>query len=495
MIRCCTLQLRSESQSRLWRINSEFIFVSAMIGPQLMALVKRRRQQRQEEEEEEENNALKKRQQIFQSFVLFQFLSSMNLEGASFFDKGPTVRAGNSHRNRQLIIDWSRQLDDTMFTRQFRVCREDFFYVLFKIEPGLKKDESKALNSSGSSVSPYIMLMITLRILAGASYLDMIHYQVHVDSVCDIVWRTVSEIHERIDNIKKPETEDDCKALSDSWCEIQKKRWGTVLTAGTILAGDGLVIEIAQPSVKCLRGRPISVFRNRKSLWGVIVQAFCDAFTKFHVFDVKWPGGTNDIIAYKMTDLFFKATEDGGYPKWATFVLDEAYSSIGGMHLTPYSYNQLKGAKSIDEEKYFRMLCFNNVLSSQRITIERAFGILVRRWGILWRPITYGLAKVPTIVRVCAMLHNICVDRWLKKHPLIHLVNGEAAYPDVLDHVELDDMTPTDKEVINRLHNNYSRFRQRAHDNSIKNLLADEIFDTGIRMRNDTEYHPFTPRN
>ena len=35
---------------------------------------------------------------------------------------------------------------------------------------------------------------------------------------------------------------------------------------GTINAGDGLVIEINQPSLNEPRGRPISIFRNRKGL-------------------------------------------------------------------------------------------------------------------------------------------------------------------------------------------------------------------------------------
>ena len=80
------------------------------------------------------------------------------------------------------------------------------------------------------------------------------------------------------------------------------------------------------------------------------------------------------------------------------------------MHLTPYSLYQFKCAKRNNQLLYFKMLAFNNVLSSQRITIERAFGILVRRWGILWRPIAYSLNRVGKIVRVCPMLHNICVD-------------------------------------------------------------------------------------
>ena len=98
----------------------------------------------------------------------------------------------------------------------------------------------------------------------------------------------------------------------------------------------------------------------------MIAQGFCDANTRFGVFDVKWPGGTNDIIAYEMTDLYDKATNDF-FPPWTTFVLDEAYSSCGGMHLTPYSLYQLKRAKRNNQLLYVKMLAFNNVLSSQKV--------------------------------------------------------------------------------------------------------------------------------
>jgi hypothetical protein len=74
------------------------------------------------------------------------------------------------------------------------------------------------------------MVMITLRILAGAAYLDMIHYQIHVGSVNDTVWDTVCELHEKINDIKQPESKDECKKLAFQWCAVQKKRWGKFLT-------------------------------------------------------------------------------------------------------------------------------------------------------------------------------------------------------------------------------------------------------------------------
>lgn len=382
-------------------------------------------------------------------YLLINLPNCFNLEGGSILDHSrSSVRRGNSHRNRELILEWSNTIDDAMFVRQFRLCREDFYVVQQKIKPLLRKDVQQAVNSSGSSVTPQLMLLITLRILAGASYLDMIHYHVHIDSVNKIFWDTVVAIHNAVDNIKLAVTEMGCKVLVRDWSEIQKQRWGSYLSVGTIYAGDGLAIEINQPSLKELRGRPISIFRNRKGFWGLIAQGFCDAYTRFAVFDVKWPGGTNDIVAYNMSDIGIKA-KGGAFPAWSTFVLDEAYSSLGGMHLTPHSSHQLRWAKNKNNGSYFKILAFNNVLSSQRITIERAFGTLVRRWGILWRPICYGLAKVPKIARVCAMLHNICVDRWLKTNRCTYCkFKKKVLLPEVPEQYQNDQLNPCHDEIM-----------------------------------------------
>ena len=211
---------------------------------------------------------------IGRKFLLFITLDSiLSLEGDRMLPKH-SIRNGNVHRERSLILGWAGELEDKMFNRQFRVCREDFFYILMRIQPSLRKKTRQAINSSGSEVSPELMLMITLRILAGASYLDMIHYRVHVDSVSSIVWDTVVAIHDRLDNIKLASTDIDCLALAKEWASIQLIRWGQHLTVGTIYAGDGLAIEIAQPTVSELNDRPLSIFRNRKGFWAIIVPRF-----------------------------------------------------------------------------------------------------------------------------------------------------------------------------------------------------------------------------
>ena len=108
---------------------------------------------------------------------------------------------GNVHRDREGVLAWLHSLDDIMFRRQFRLERIYFYYVLEKCFPFLDPEVRHAINSSGSAITAELKLAITLRILAGASYLDMIHYHVHVDSVQAIVWEVVQIIHRCLDNI------------------------------------------------------------------------------------------------------------------------------------------------------------------------------------------------------------------------------------------------------------------------------------------------------
>jgi hypothetical protein len=396
------------------------------------------------------------------------------------------ARSGNQLRDRASILHWAHGLDDLMFKRQFRLDRRDFMDVLRMIKSDISTNQQKAINSSGSPVTAELRLMITMRILAGASYLDMAHYQVQVDSVSKIVWGTVQALHKHLNNVHVANSAAEIDALAKGWAQQQFRRWNAYLTAGTIYAGDGFAIEIQQPSEGELQGRPLSTFRNRKGFWGLIAQAFCDVNARFDVFDVRWPGGTNDIIAYPMTDMYRKATS-GYFPEWCTFVMDEAYSSCGGMHLSPFSIHQLRKAKSSDIDKYYKMLAFNHVLSSQRITIERAFGILVARWGILWRPIQFKLWKVATIVKVCAMLHNVCVSRWVSEGRCVNRSGQQCL--EVPPQVRVEDGMPSESAVMERLHNNYVDARRRSADSSCRNTLMEDIYDAGIRMYSDTEFH------
>lgn len=239
-------------------------------------------------------------------------------------------------------------------------------------------DEQKAINSSGSAITMDLRLFVTLRVFSGAAYLDMIWYGVNVDHVQELVLDTATKLDATLDNIRLPSTENEWEILASNWAKVQvdKRCWN--LMPGTVLAGDGLCVEIKVPSVSDpgAQGLDRTTFYNRKGFHALVVQAFCDSDCMIRYWAMKWPGGVNDITAYKQSSLYHMLEILKSIPERFHMVLDEAYSSIGGnQHLTPYSKHQLRKTKEdIGVLEYLIKRAFNHILSSQRITIERVFG-------------------------------------------------------------------------------------------------------------------------
>ena len=396
-------------------------------------------------------------------------------------------RIGNCHNSRPEALQYVRSWDDDMFRRQFRLCREDFGFILKLIDPLIRRNEIKAIASSGSSICPEMRLMITLRILAGAKYLDMIWYRVNVDHVSDYVADCLEAINSVLNNVNIPATESEWMHETEQFREVLHKKHGSLgddMLGGVCGAGDGLVIQITEPTGS--NGESAKNYMNRKGFFALLVQAFCGAYTKFWYFNVGWPGATNDITAYKQTPLYFAAVNNR-MPDWVSFLLDEAYSSCGGRHLTPFSGHQLRRANAdSDKTSYFQMRTFNHVLSSQRITIERSFGQLVRRFGILWCANSSHLNKVAVLVLVCAKLHNLCVDRWM--------INGRRGNLDIVGvnediplHDGIENNRPTDIEVANALGNRYSEIGDRAAVSDLRTTMMLQIWSTGIRITSEND--------
>ena len=127
--------------------------------------------------------------------------------------------------------------------------------------------------------------------------------------------------------------------------------------------------------------------RNRKGVWGLVIFAGCDHMCRFIMFSVKCPGSTNDCIAWELTKLFQEVVVKQKLPPQYYFICDEAVPA-NEFVLSPF------GGRNIGTWRD----SFNYHLSSMRQSIERAFGLLTKRWGIFWRPLQrdYGRWKNST---------------------------------------------------------------------------------------------------
>ena len=68
---------------------------------------------------------------------------------------------------------------------------------------------------------------------------------------------------------------------------------------------------------------------------------------------------------------------------------------------------------------------FNKSLSSARVKVERAFGILKGRWRCLWKRLDYEIGNIADTVLACFVMHNFTQ------------MKGEAYidYDDIIDQV------------------------------------------------------------
>jgi hypothetical protein len=71
---------------------------------------------------------------------------------------------------------------------------------------------------------------------------------------------------------------------------------------------------------------------------------------------------------------------------------------------------------------------FNYWLSSARIHVEQAFGILVARWRILWRPLRVPIDKSGQIILACVKLHNFVLE--MADSSRNHLYSNASTVPD-----------------------------------------------------------------
>merc|ERR1712093_657411 len=140
---------------------------------------------------------------------------------------------------------------------------------------------------------------------------------------------------------------------------------------------------------------------NRKHFFSVNLQAMCDAKRRFRWGSIKCAGSAHDATAWatsgigdvlqKLEELGFWIAGDDAYP-----LSEYVITPFPGQGIPKYEDN------------------FNFYQSRLRINIECAFGMLVRRWGVLWRNLEVELCKVKSVVFACLILHNVCINHMPK---------------------------------------------------------------------------------
>jgi hypothetical protein len=166
---------------------------------------------------------------------------------------------------------------------------------------------------------------------------------------------------------------------------------------GCTMAIDGLVVRTRQPFAT--ETDNIMDYRNRKGGYAICVLAGSDINARFLMATANYSGSTHDSISWQCSAM--KNALDSNRLDARYFIIgDEAFSCTNQI-LSPWPGRGLGRFKD----------SFNYWLSHSRQCIERAFGILCKRWGIFWRPFTFALERWALVILVSMKLHNFCIDR------------------------------------------------------------------------------------
>ena len=149
-------------------------------------------------------------------------------------------------------------------------------------------------------------------------------------------------------------------------------------------------------------------YYNRKSFHSLVLQGIADADGRFIHVSTGYAGSIHDARVLRLSSLPRKVDDGeilqspvrriGRQNVKPLLVGDPAYK-LTTWCMKPYPETATITQSQID---------FNKSLSSARVVIEQAFGLLKGRWRCLLTKLDESVDKVPETITVCCILHNIC---------------------------------------------------------------------------------------
>jgi hypothetical protein len=215
-------------------------------------------------------------------------------------------------RNRTSWFEWSSAINDNIFRRMFRMPRDSFETLCglienkvgsakFKSESWLAERVLPATNAAteaiGGFVSGQYKMAIFIRLLAGASYLDLLQqYNISTASIYNFFHEGVGWVNETFhfpltDWLQK-ENWEALHRVSDQFAAASGDAF-----KGCIGALDGLAIKIKCPTLCQLIPDPGNYF-CRKGFYALNVQAICDKLRRFLWVSTGHKGSTHDSTAF-----------------------------------------------------------------------------------------------------------------------------------------------------------------------------------------------------
>ncbi|KAL8460816.1 hypothetical protein ACS0TY_032355 [Phlomoides rotata] len=171
-------------------------------------------------------------------------------------------------------------------------------------------------------------------------------------------------------------------------------RWGKF--KGCLGALDGTHVEVHVPTGD--KGR----YRNRKGQISVNVLGVVDTNMKFVYVLTGWEGSAADSRVLRDA---INRTSGLKVPRGNYYLCDNGYPNCEGF-LTPYKGIRYHLSEWTSRSPQNPREFFNMKHTRARNVVERTFGLLKMRWGILRSPSWYSVKTANQIIMACCFIHN-----------------------------------------------------------------------------------------
>ena len=312
---------------------------------------------------------------------------------------------------------------ESQFRRSFRVPSRVFQYVQNALWDALSTDDQ---NFGGRTpISPEKKVAIFLK------YIGSTETILHLSQLFDICEASLIRVRRQVvDAILSVLLQTTVKWPAEAEYEgiarvFLAQDWNN-FDAHVIGALDGCHIPISTP-----RENPRD-FYNRKKFHSVVRQAVCREDLRFTDISVGLPGKMHDARILRMSNLW--QTGMGKCMQGYYSVLGDAAYPLTRWLLTPYRDH---GNLTPNERRY------NGALATRRCVIERAFGVLKRRFRRLQVKIDmHSIDEINALIVAACVMHNLCMlyddDTDFEPGEVIN-ENGHGAVPLPADLVGLHD--------------------------------------------------------
>ncbi|KAM1653964.1 hypothetical protein ACFX2K_006414 [Malus domestica] len=329
--------------------------------------------------------------------------------------KGEENASGSGSSEKEVPVDWwdefSRRINGMQspskvldkFESVFKLSRKTFEYICSLVSEDMMAKSAHFVFTNGKPLSLHDQVAVALRRLSSGESLVTIgdSFGVNHSTVSQVTWRFVEAMEERgLHHLQWPSTEAEMAEVKSKFQKIR----GFPNCCGVV---DTTHIMMCLPASDPTSNAWLDQEKNHS----MVLQAIVDPDMRFRDIVTGWPGKMKDWSVFQSSNFYqlcARGERLNGKRLELSTGLDIREYILGdlGFSLLPYLVIPYEG-KELPEPK----AQFNKWHYATQKVAQRALARLKDRWriiqGVMWRPDKH---RLPRIILVCCLLHNIVID-------------------------------------------------------------------------------------